>query len=302
MLATFALIALFAPLTVTPSLAESASPSVTAMPRLTAMPLERAASPAAFAQMAAEQPLLSQAVVSQESSSSNVNDLDDDVEASLPEAPSAQVGARQSQAAQDSNQLGSPKAGPVAPRYTKFIPAGWTVQTLTARDKVVLGLRNLYSPWNFGSMIVAAGYEQLLNGQPNYGTDRGAYGERLGAAGLRETTQNLFTDSVFAPLLHEDPRYYVEGGQYGLIHRTLYAVTRPLITLDDSGHHTINGALLLGYAASSAMTYAYYPQINQTPRDTAATFGGGIGGAALGYFLREFSSDMLQAVHLAKKQ
>ena len=41
--------------------------------------------------------------------------------------------------------------------------------------------------------------------------DSGAFGERLGAAGIRDTTQGVFTDSVFAPLLHEDPRYYMAG-------------------------------------------------------------------------------------------
>jgi hypothetical protein len=142
----------------------------------------------------------------------------------------------------------------------------------------------------------------VLNGQPNYGTDRGAFGERLGAAGIRETTQGVFTDSIFAPLLHEDPRYYVEGSQYGFIHRAVYAATRPLITRTDSGRASINGSLLLGYAASSAVTYTYYPKSNQNFHDTASTFGGAIGGAALGFFVSEFTSDVLVKLHLQKKQ
>jgi hypothetical protein len=221
----------------------------------------------------------------------------------LPEDPGARVDASDVAAYQNN---GTPQAattaGPVASIYTKYVPAGWAAQHITARDKVVIGIRDLYSPLNFAAIILTAGYEQALNGEPNYGVDRGAFGERLGAAGLRETTQGFFTDSVFAPILHEDPRYYVEGPQYGFFHRTIYAATRPLITRSDSGHSSVNAALLLGYASSSALTYAYYPQINRNFRDTASTFGGAIGGAALGFFVSEFSSDVLVTLHLKKPE
>jgi hypothetical protein len=191
----------------------------------------------------------------------------------------------------------------VAPVTMKYIPPGWTVQTpLSAHEKVVLGLRDLYDPLNFAAIFASAGYEQLLNGSPNYGTDRGAFGERLGAASIRETTQGLFTDSLFSPMLHEDPRYYIEGPQYGFVHRTLYAITRPLVTRTDSGRTSINGALLLGYAASSALSYTYYPPINRNFHDTVDTFGSGIGGAALGFFVSEFSGDVLHLLHMGKQQ
>jgi hypothetical protein len=182
--------------------------------------------------------------------------------------------------------------------HMKYIPAGWaTTHPLPAKDKVLLGLKDLYNPLNFAAMFLSAGYEQVLNGSPNYGVDRGAFGERLGAAAIRESTQGIFTDAVFAPLLREDPRYYIEGPQYSFVHRTLYSITRPLVTRTDSGHSSVNGALLLGYAASSALSYTYYPQINKNFRDTASTFGGAIGGAAVGFFVTEFASDVLQKLH-----
>jgi hypothetical protein len=166
----------------------------------------------------------------------------------------------------------------------------------------MIGLQDSYSLMNFGGMFAAAGYEQLRNSEPNYGTDRGAFGERLGAAAIRDTTQGVFTDAVFAPLLHEDPRYYEEGPQYSTIHRALYAVTRPLITRTDSGHKTLNGALLLGYASSSLLNNAYYPAINRNARDTATAFGGSLGGSALGFLLSEFSSSIWHKVHLTRNQ
>jgi hypothetical protein len=258
-------------------------------------PLALLMAAAAFAQNSASAPLVADA------SPAAFAGISASIPLQLPDVNSGKFESS-SPAADRNNLPEDPSAGGVAPIYTKDIPAGMTAQPIDALDKVVIGLRDIYGPLNFSAIILTAGYEQVLNREPNYGTDRGAFGERLGAAGIRESTQSLFTDSIFAPLLHEDPRYYVEGPQYGFIRRTLYAVTRPLITRTDSGHSNVNGALLLGYAASSALTYTYYPQINRNFHDTASTFGGAIGGAALGFFVSEFSADVLQKLHIAKKR
>lgn len=198
--------------------------------------------------------------------------------------------------------LEEPMHPEVAPIHTKYILPGVTAQPIRARDKVMIGLEDSYSLMNFSGMFAAAGYEQLRNSEPNYGTDRGAFGERLGAAAIRDTTQGVLTDAVFAPLLHEDPRYYVEGPRYGIAHRALYAITRPLITRTDSGRKTINGALLLGYASSSLLNNAYYPAINRNAHDTASAFAGSLGGSALGFLISEFSSSLWHKVRLTHHQ
>ena len=217
----------------------------------------------------------------------------------LPDAPSAIF--REEAVGDDKFQKKAASNAHESARYSKYIPSGWTAQPITAHDKVILGLRDLYSPLDFLAMFASAGYAHVTNGEPNYGTDRGAFGERLGAAAIRETSQGLFTDTVFAPLLHQDPRYYIEGSQYGFIHRVLYAGTRPLITRNDSGKSAINASMLLGYAAASGLSYTYYPQINKNFHDTAATYGGSLGGAALGFLVSEFSDDLLKFVHLKSK-
>lgn len=190
----------------------------------------------------------------------------------------------------------------IAPLYEKEIPAGWQAQTLTSRDKVVLGVRDLYTIGNFEAMFAASGFSHLTNGQPNYGTDRGAYGERLGAAALRETSQGFLTDSVFAPLLHQDPRYFVLGPQYGTVHRGFYALTRPFVRRTDDGRNTFNSSLMLGYGAAAVLTNAYYPAGNRNATDTARTFGASIGGAALGFLVSEYADQVLVAVHLRRPE
>ncbi len=215
---------------------------------------------------------------------------------SLPDAPS--------QVLRGSNVAGDNHAHPasthVAPLMMKYIPAGWTAQPLSGHDKILLGLRDSYSPFSFIGIIASAGYSHLVNGQPNYGTDKGAFGQRLGATAIRDTSEQVLTDSVFAPLMHEDPRYYVEGPQYNFFHRVIYAATRPIITRTDSGKASPNVALWLGYGAASAISYSYYPAINQNAKDTFATFGGALAGAAVGDFVSEFSDEVLVKLHLKR--
>ena len=219
-------------------------------------------------------------------------------EDSLPTAPTPQTAPPQTGGLSASTPPATPGQHPIAPLHAKYIPAGYRAQPLGVHDKVITGIGDLYSVENFAAIILSAGYEHVLNSEPNYGTDKGAFGERIGAAAIRETTQGIFTDMVFAPLLHEDSRYYQKGPQYNFVKRTLYSISRPLITRTDAGNTTVNGALLLGYASAAALSPAYYPQSNRNFHDTAATFGSSIGGAALGFFVNEFSSDVLTALHL----
>jgi len=229
--------------------------------------------------------------------------LSSSIAPSLPNAPSPmpQTKVERLFSLENLNDSGTQTAAHLAPLHMKYIPAGWTAQPITPHDKVLLGLKDLVSPLDALGMLTSAGYSFALKGEPNYGTDSGAFGETLGAAAIRETTEGIFTDTVFAPLLHEDPRYYVEGSKYGFFHRFAYAGTREIFTRTDAGHSSVNGAMILGYAASSALSYTYYPKINKNFDDTAATMGGSLGGAAIGFLVSEFSDSVLQALHLEKK-
>ena len=213
--------------------------------------------------------------------------------AALPEAPLPQL------ATEPRPKPGTVPAQHIADKNAMTIPSNWHAQPLTAREKMHAGAKDLYFWENFAAMFISSGYEQIVNSSPNYGTDKGAFGERLGAAAIRETTQTGFTEIGFAPLLHEDARYYVKGPSANPIKRAVYALTRPLITRKDNGDATVNGALLLGYAASSAITPAYYPQSNRNFHDVAAVYGSSVGGAALGFFVSEFSEDVLRSLHLS---
>lgn len=189
----------------------------------------------------------------------------------------------------------------MAGRYDKYIAAGQPAPRLNAHDKVILGVRDAVSPFSAVGWVIAAGYAQAVNGSPNYGQTGKGFAQRLGAAAARSSSEGIFGDSVLAPILHEDPRYYKMGSGHNFVKRLVYAGTRPLITRTDGGRSTPNFSLLGGELAGAALTQAYYPPLNRGFTEVARTFGGSVGSTALGFVVTEFLADTLQVFHLKSR-
>ena len=219
----------------------------------------------------------------------------------IPDSPGFLFGSSSSSAHPDSASFDSaPKViFKHSPHLQMIILPDEIADPMTAHDKVSAGLKNSVS--SATGSLAAAGWVQLTDGSPNYGTDSGAFGQRLGAEAIRGTSNSLFSHSVFAPIFHEDPRYYVMGPGHPFLKRLVYAGTRVLIARTDSGHSTPNFALFAGNAASSALTVTYYPAKNTTFSGVAETFGGSLGGSALGFVVDEFMVDALVDLHIKKK-
>lgn len=188
-----------------------------------------------------------------------------------------------------------------APHLKMTIAPDEIADPMTVKEKVVGGLIDSVSLFSATGWIAAAGWEQLWNDSPNYGTDAGAFGQRLGAATIRGISEGVLSESFFAPIFHEDPRYYIMGAGHPFFKRLVYAGTRAIITRTDGGRKVPNFWLLAGNAAGSALTIPYYPAKNTTFSEVAQTFGGSIGGSALGFVVDEFIVDALIDLHLKKK-
>jgi len=230
--------------------------------------------------------------------------------ATLPDAPSANIASSSSseasplEEAQSSFEDGHRTT--TATVQAKFIFPGQIAPHLTATDKVYMGVLHGVSLYSVVGWIVAAEYAQVTNGTPNYGTDTGAYGQRLGAAALRGYSEEMLGTSVLAPILHEDPRYYKMGNRHNVAVRTAYAVTRTIITRNDDGHLTPNFSLVCGNLAGATLTNAYYPDFNRGFNQTLKTFEGSMGGAAFSFFADEFLKEKILdrtmiAIHLKQR-
>lgn len=223
-------------------------------------------------------------------------------EAELPNAPEPQKAGPQVEkpmVAAAPNTVPATTNMPMAPMYSRIIPAGMATPQIHKWDKTILASRNLYSATAFTSFFVSAGWSHLLNNQPNYGTDRGAFGERLGAAAIRDSSQAFLANGVYAVWLHQDPRYFALGPRYSLARRTWYALTRPLITRDSSdGHAEFNTSRILGLASGTALANLYYPKSNRNFHDNIAAFGGSMGGSAVSFLMDEYTSQLLKLIRL----
>jgi hypothetical protein len=226
-------------------------------------------------------------------STMRAQDLAPAADVTLPDAPQPALVA-------STMAMDAPGSNNTAPRYALRIAQDETAQPMHARDKVVAGLRDTYSLTSLGGIFLSAGYGQITNGPPNYGTDRGAFGQRLGAAAIRSTSDDVFAISILSPVFHDDPRYYVRGSQSSFGGRVVYAVTRVFITRTDSGHSTLNAPVLIGYAGTAAMTPLYYPKFYRNYDDVASAYGTSLGGAALGNLVSEFSGPLLHALHMGR--
>lgn len=179
----------------------------------------------------------------------------------------------------------------------KYIEPSQTAPPLSAKYKFLLGVKAAFSPFAAVSWFAAADYEQLGNEDPNYGTDRGAFGQRLGAAAIRDASEDVFADSFMSPLFHEDPRYYRLGPSHNFFIRVVHAGFRPVIGRTDGGLSSPNFSNLAGTMAGTALTNAYYPSANRSLTQTMQTFGWSLGVSSVGYVFREFSGDITQMFH-----
>ena len=99
----------------------------------------------------------------------------------------------------------------MASRTDKYIAPGQPAPELTAGNKIFLGLKDSVSPLAAFGWLISAGYEQATNGSPNYGGNAKGFAQRLGASAARASSESIFSDSIAASILHEDPRYYRMG-------------------------------------------------------------------------------------------
>ncbi len=220
--------------------------------------------------------------------------------AALPNAPTtARVSAGPPQSADQyprTQQIPVHTHPGIAPRLAKYIEPDQHAVPLSSKDKLELSVWEQVQPYAISTEIMAAGWEHLLDSNPHYGSDKAGFGERLGAAAIRQTSQAVFSDGVFAAVLHQDPRYYRKGSG-SIVGRIAYSATRVIITRTDSGNEAPNYSQMLGYAGASALTMTYYPAVSATWSNTTEGYVISLAASALGNQVHEFTPDLLHLLH-----
>lgn len=225
-------------------------------------------------------------------------------DAGLPDSPGATFSSGGSSSSVDTELLPGQQAPSsavspqVADKFAITIKAGESAQTLSGGDKFQIGIRKQLTLGALASWNISAGISHLNDSRPHYGTDRAGFGERMGAAALRDTSQSILFYGVYSNLFREDPRYYVLGSQHSAKQRFLYAASRVVVTRKDGGGATGNWALLSAVASSAALTNAYYPDRDRDATRTITGILTSLAARAGTQQLREFRTEIRQRLHL----
>jgi hypothetical protein len=182
----------------------------------------------------------------------------------------------------------------VIPNYLTVEDPQKNVVPLSAKQKFELFAKETVDPFTFGSSAAGAALSQIDNDNPKYGNGAGPYAERFGAAMADVTTQNFFSDAVLASVLHEDPRYFRRGPEFGVWYRVGYALSRVAVTRTDSGKNTFNYSGMLGMSLGIALSNAYYPDASVSASEVGYRFGTSLLASALSNILPEFWPDIDQ--------
>ena len=158
----------------------------------------------------------------------------------------------------------------VVPTYG-LVEAGTHPPALTSGKKFGLAVQYL-NPYTLAFVAAEAGVNQARNSPKEYGQGAEGYGRRYGAGFADGLTAGIFITGVYPSVLRQDPRYY-RLGDGSLSHRTGYALSRILVTRQDSGRKAFNFSEVLGSFSSSALAVTYYPKSQRNFSDVAERAG-----------------------------
>jgi hypothetical protein len=157
------------------------------------------------------------------------------------------------------DEAGSLKPGAHQQHYTPEQAPISTVQ-----EHWSLFMHETFGPISAAGTMFNAGFSQVTNSDPRYGTNGTAFGQRIGASAADIASQNFFGDFLVASAFHEDPRYIRLGEENGFWHRFGYAISRAAIIRTASGSSSFNWDNCLGSAMSAGFSNLYYPSSSRT--------------------------------------
>jgi hypothetical protein len=165
-------------------------------------------------------------------------------------------------------------------------------QPISASRKLQIATKDSFDYPIFFLGAAFAGLGQLDNAHPNFGQGVEGYAKRYVTSFADQAIGNYMTEGIMPALLHEDPRYFRVGPEYGSKKkRALYAATRVFVTRTDKGNWRFNYSELVGNSVASGIANAYYPQERKLG-DNLGRVATQFGTDALSQVLKEFWPDV----------
>lgn len=182
----------------------------------------------------------------------------------------------------------------------KSVNADQTLPPMSIKEEFIEASSDNFDYSALPLPLVLSFYNLKTNATPEFGHGGVGYGRYLWHSVLDQTTENYFVEFIVPAVTHEDPRYYTLG-KGGFTKRTVYALSRVLITRSNSGGREFNASEILGSGLSAGLSNAYYPSAERTFGNTGKQWGTDVGVDALSFMLKEFWPDINQKLSRHKK-
>jgi hypothetical protein len=171
---------------------------------------------------------------------------------------------------------------------------------MTFKDKFIEASQDNFDYSSIALPALVAFYDLKTNATPEFGHGGVGYGRYLWHSAVDQTSENYFVEFIVPVATHEDPRYYTLG-RGGFAKRTIYSLSRVIVTRSDEGRREFNASEVLGSGMSAALANAYYPSRERSFGNTAKQWGTDIGIDALSMMVKEFWPDINNALFRGKE-
>jgi hypothetical protein len=222
----------------------------------------------------------------------------------LPDAPQAQTQSQKKSVPMTGpgrdNVVFNVHVGPAYPfkpddKWDVIVNGGQQAEPLSRTDTLLYAAHEQVIPTVLIPALLSAGWGQLVDANPHVGTDSGGFGERIGYAMIRQASDRLTGDGLFAAAFHQDPRFYRETNG-PIVHRGLRAVRQTFMRRNGNGdgEERVNASGILGHALGNYLAMAYYPDDSSSAGVATSGFVTSIAGDMGSKLIQEFGPDLLR--------
>jgi hypothetical protein len=141
------------------------------------------------------------------------------------------------------------------------VSANTQLPPLSRKGKFWLATQDSFDYSSFALAGMVAGISQAKQSTPEFGEN--AYVKYYWHCFADQFVGNCLTEAIMPTVTSQDPRYYTLG-HGGFFRRSVYALSRLLITRTDSGGRKFNFFEIVGNGAGAGISNLYYPQQERT--------------------------------------
>jgi hypothetical protein len=177
--------------------------------------------------------------------------------------------------------------------FSSLFMAGKTqdlFRPLTAKERLKVYAKDLFSPFHFAMAGAAAGISQLQDVPPEWRQGAEGYARRFANYYAYATTSSML-QMCGEDLLHEDNLYY-GSGEHGVWKRVKYAVKSSVLARSSDGTRHISISQIGSTAGAAFISRLWQPRTNDSAGDGAVSFGISMATNAGINVIREFLPDV----------